>query len=283
MEAPVPGDVKVVGSKDRTTRLVHPAVVLLVVSVLAYGLLIPRMGFYWDELPMSWIRYELGPAAMTKYFSTNRPVWGLLYQLTTAVIPQVPVYWEILALFLRWASSVLVWLISVNLWPRNREFGLTAALAFLVYPGFNQQWTSYLYSHFFAVMCFLLLSFRCSIWAVRNPARRVGLILGGMVLSALNLWMMEYFFVLELVRPLLILRVRAGADPNQSRRELLRRTGLDWLPYLAVFTANVLWRLLVFNNQIYQPVIIVIADRQSPSVIEVEQFVIIYLGKGVLS
>jgi len=250
------GEAKVVSSKDRAARLVHPAVVLLVVSVLAYGLLLPQMGFFWDELPMSWIRYELGPEAMTKYFSTNRPVWGMLYQLTTAVMPHVPIYWEALALLLRWASSVLVWLIAVSLWPRNREFALTAALAFLVYPGFNQQWTSYLYSHFFVVMCFLLLSFMCSLWAVRNPARRAPLTIAGVFLSALNLWMMEYFFILELLRPLLILRVTAVAHPDESRRELVRRTGLDWLPYLVVFGANVLWRLLVFNNQIYQPTLI---------------------------
>jgi len=253
MKAPLMGEAKVVGLGDRAARLVHPALVLLAVSVLAYGLLLNQMGFFWDELPMSWIRYELGPEAMTKYFSTNRPVWGMLYQLTTAVIPQVPIYWEVLGLLLRWLSSVLVWLIAINLWPRNREFGLTAALAFLVYPGFNQQWTSYLYSHFFAVMCFLLLSFLCSLWAILKPERRAALALGGMFLSALNLWMMEYFFVLELLRPLLLLRLRMVAYPGQSRSEHLRQTGLNWLPYLMVFSANVLWRLFVFNNQIYQP------------------------------
>ena len=72
-------------------RRLHPALILLVVAILAYGLLIPRLGFYWDDLPMSWIRYELGSEAMTRYFSTNRPVWGLLYQITTRLLPQVPI------------------------------------------------------------------------------------------------------------------------------------------------------------------------------------------------
>jgi hypothetical protein len=75
-------------------------------------------------------------------------------------------------------------------------------------------------------------------------------------LSALNLWMMEYFFVLELLRPLLILRVTAVAHPDESQRKILRRTGLDWLPYLMIFGANILWRLFVFNNQIYQPTLL---------------------------
>jgi hypothetical protein len=36
----------------------------LMVAILAYGLVVWRHGFYWDDLPMSWIRYELGVEAM---------------------------------------------------------------------------------------------------------------------------------------------------------------------------------------------------------------------------
>ena len=99
----MPGKAQAVPLRDRAVWLAHPAVALLAVAVLGYGLLLPQLGFYWDELPMSWIRYELGPAAMTKYFSTNRPAWGMLYQLTTAVLPQIPVYWQVFCLVLRWA------------------------------------------------------------------------------------------------------------------------------------------------------------------------------------
>ena len=137
-------------------RRLRPIVVLLGVAILAYGLLIPQMGFYWDELPMSWIRSELGPAAMTRYFSTNRPVWGLLYQVTTRLLPQIPIYWQVFGLLSRWLTAVLVWAILRELWPGRDRLALSASLLFLVYPGFNQQWTSFLYSHFFIVLCFLL-------------------------------------------------------------------------------------------------------------------------------
>src|SRR5512141_2546587 len=123
-------------------RRLRPILVLLGVAILAYGLLIPQMGFYWDELPMSWIRYELGPAAMTRYFSTNRPVWGLLYQVTTRILPQIPIYWEIFGLLSRWLTAVLAWAIMRELWPARERFALTVSLLFLVYPGFNQEWTS---------------------------------------------------------------------------------------------------------------------------------------------
>ena len=166
-------------------KRLHPALILLVVAIIAYGLLIPWLGFYWDDLPMSWIRYELGPEAMTRYFSTNRPVWGLLYQVTTRLLPQVPVYWQMFALLWRWLGAVVVWAIVRELWKDKPYFALSVALFFLLYPGFNQQWGSYLYSHFFIVIFFYLASIYLSLKRKTIPA---------LIFSALNLWMMEYFF-----------------------------------------------------------------------------------------
>jgi hypothetical protein len=72
-----------------------------------------------------------------------------------------------------------------------------------------------------------------------------------LLLSALNLWMMEYFFVLELLRPFLIFYFVTATDSPSSIQQRLRRSALLWAPYLGVFAANVLWREFIFNNQIY--------------------------------
>jgi hypothetical protein len=239
----------------KDSPLAH-ALLLALISVLAYGLLLPQMGFYWDELPISWIRYELGPEALTRYFSTNRPIWGLLYQLTTRILPQIPVYWEIFALFWRWVTALLVWGIVRELFPGRRQFALVVGLLFLLYPGFNQQWTSLLYSHFFIVLCFFLMSFLCMLWAFRSPKLFWPLTVFAMTFSILNLWMMEYFFVLELFRPFVILFFILSIDNEQNNWRLIRRSVMLWVPYLAVFLADVYWRIYIFNNQIYQPTLI---------------------------
>ena len=72
----------------------------------------------------------------------------------------------------------------------------------------------------------------------------------GMFFSALNLWMHEYFFVLELMRPAIIWT--ALRDDDLDFRARLRRTLSLWTPYLIVFVAAVLSRLFIFNNQIYE-------------------------------
>lgn len=237
--------------QKRLTDLLHskyaPPLLLALVAVLAYGLLLTQTGFYWDDLPMSWIRYQLGPEAMAQYFSTNRPVWGLLYQVTTRIFPQVPIFWQAFALFWRWVAAVLVWAIARRLWPQRAHFALGVSLLFLVYPGFNAQWTAYLYSHFFIVLAFFLFSLLCTILTIHHRSW-VWTILG-MLFSAFNLWMMEYFFLLELARGAVIWTALRDDVFDQPQR--IRRSLSLWMPYLAVFAAAVWSRFFLFNNQVY--------------------------------
>ena len=234
--------------KRLTASITSPPLVLGFVTILAYGLLIPQLGFYWDGLAMSWIRYELGPQAMAQYFSSNRPVWGLLYQLTTRLIPQVPIYWQVFALFWRWITGLLVWAILRELFPEKSGFALTTALLFLLYPGFNQQWVAYLYNHFFIVLSVFLLSIYLML---RAQKERFWLWTSlAMFFSAINLWMHEYFFTLEVAR-VAILWVLLREQELDFKTHL-RRTLKLWAPYLAVFVTAVLSRLFVFNNQIYE-------------------------------
>lgn len=226
-----------------------PALALFLVAVLAYGLLTSRLGFYWDDLPITWIRYQLGAEALTQYFSTNRPVWGLVHQLTTRLIPQVPVYWQVFALVWRWLGAVIVYLIVSKLWKVRPGLALGAGLLFLVYPGFNQHWAAYLYSHFYIVLFFFLFSLLCMLFAIERPERYWAWTAAGLFFSALNLWMMEYFYVLELARLGLILT--ALRDESLTLSQRLKRTFSLWAPYLGVFTLAVLSRLFVFNNQVY--------------------------------
>ncbi len=232
-------------------KRIHPALAFFVIAVLAYGLLIPSLGFYWDDLPMSWIRYRLGPDAMARYFSNNRPLWGLLYQITTRLFPQDPIYWQIFALLLRALTGILAWAVVGRIWRGRSAFALSAGLFFLVYPGFNQQWGAYLYSHFFIVLCFFLLSCYFMLRALRE-ARRFKVFTGlALLFSALNLGMMEYFFFLELIRPFVIfIALRDLQKPDTPH--IARRTLALWIPYLVVWVADLVFRAFVFNNQVYQ-------------------------------
>jgi len=126
---------------------------------------------------------------------------------------------------------------------------LGVALIFLVYPGFNQEWAAYLFSHFFIVLFFFLFSFLCMLMAMESPGRYWHWTMAGMFFSALNLWMMEYFYMLELARIGVILTA-LRVEPLTLRDRIIRTLKL-WTPYLAIFVLAVLSRLFIFNNQVY--------------------------------
>jgi hypothetical protein len=172
----------------------------------------------------------------------------LLYQLTTRLLPHEPIYWQVFALFWRWVTGLLVWAIVWELFPKRPRFALTTALLFLLYPGFNQQWGSYLYSHFFIVISFFLLSIYLMLRAQRERFWTWTLL--AMLFSALNLWMHEYFFTLEAARIAILWMLLR--DQQLDLKTHLRRTFSLWMPYLGVFVAAVLSRLFIFNNQIYE-------------------------------
>jgi len=230
-------------------KYLRPSIILLAVAFLAYGLLIPRLGFYWDDLPIAWISYQMGPKALHEYFVVARPVWGVLFQITNAVIPQNPVLWQAFAFVWRWICAVMVYVLIEKLWQGRERTALGAALLYLLYPGFNQHFAGYLYSHFYIVIFFLLFSWLAMLQADISPKRFWVWTIFGMVFSALNLWMTEYFYTLELVRVGLILVYMRNEKLSLSRRFI--RASKMWTPYLVVFVLSVLSRLFVFNNQDY--------------------------------
>jgi hypothetical protein len=234
---------------------------LLGVAFLVYGLFFSQLGFYWDDLPISWIRYQFGADVMRLYFRTSRPVWGELYQITTRLLPDVPAYWQLFAVFWRWVTALLCWLLLVELWPDRRKLAFTTSMLFLLYPGTTIQWASFLSAHFFIVLSFFLLSFLLMFWSFRPPqwlpVKWPFLILA-LIFSALNVWMTEYFFFLELIRPFFIfayLRQDARSQ-GQSYWMTARRVVPRWLPYLAVWLADVVYRRLVFTNLAYENVLL---------------------------
>ncbi|MEP0805974.1 MAG: hypothetical protein HRF47_10805 [Chloroflexota bacterium] len=211
--------------------------ILLAVTFLAYGLFFWRLGFYWDDQPISWIRYQLGSEATTRYFSDSRPVWALLYQITGFLLPQNPAVWQLFGMLWRWAGVYVFWLVMTAIFPKRKDIAFLLSLLLLLYPGFNQQWVSYVYSHFFIVLFFVLISWHLMLRGKTLPA---------MVFSALNLVMFEYFFLLEFMRPFLLWMT--FREQNQTLRGRFVRVFKAWIPYLGVIVFAILYRSLVYTH-----------------------------------
>ncbi len=216
-----------------------------------------HMGFFWDDWPINWMAQNLGSQGLATYFSTNRPVWGLLYQLTMPILGSSPVVWQITAIVVRFLTGLAAWALVRQVWPGAKKAALWVGLLFLVYPGFTQQHVALLYTHFFLVILFFLLSLTCTAASLNHPNRFWLFTVLGLLLSAANLLMMEYFFMLDLLRPLLIwfvLTAQAGPAALPGWKPRLWKTLKLWAPYAAIFILAAVWRAFLFpyTQQNYQ-------------------------------
>lgn len=223
-------------------RKISVPVFLLILSLLTYALFFWEKGFYWDEAPWTWIYYRLGPAALTQTFSTSRPFWGLLYQALLPLVGPRPWAWQLLMVFHRWISAVLVWLLVGEIWPRDKRPALWTSALFLVYPGLGQNFIGLMYTHFFIILDSFLLSLYLSILAIRRKSAPLSLV--AIFLAVVNLATMEYFYFLELFRAVIFWFILD--DPWQKR---LRRVTRFYLPYFGAFVGVTLWRAFYFTNQ----------------------------------
>jgi hypothetical protein len=227
-------------------------IALFVIALASYGLLINRLGYYWDDFPLTYINAVYGSEGLTRYFSTNRPFWGLLYQITFNIFDQ-PWQWQLNAVFWRWISAVILWLLLLEIWPKQKYISIWTSILFLVYPGFTQQHISVIYSNLLFVLDCFLLSLYFNMRAIHQSGGvKRGLKIWvwhvlALLLSLYNLIAIEYFFTLELIRPLFIWQ--ALGEKNFDRKMRVKVTILNWLPYLVLWGAVTIWRLFIFNFQ----------------------------------
>jgi hypothetical protein len=99
----------------KSIRFTSKSIPLLfaIVTLFAYGLLLPLTGFYWDDWPFAWMAEFQGPAEFFPAFSGVRPFLSPIFFVTTSLIPPIPIFWQIFALVIRFASGLAAW--SVHL------------------------------------------------------------------------------------------------------------------------------------------------------------------------
>jgi hypothetical protein len=151
--------------------------VFVTVTIIAYGLLLPVTGFYWDDWPFAWIAKFLGPKEFIPAFAGVRPFLGPIFFVTTSLIPPVPLYWQIFALIVRFISGLSAWFALNQIWPYHRRQVLIASLLFLVFPGYSQHWVAFTHiNQEWFPFIFYLLSFGFTARALRDQpviARRM--------------------------------------------------------------------------------------------------------------
>jgi hypothetical protein len=225
-----------------------PAALLAVVCA-AYGLFAAQGGIHWDDWAMMWIPAFLGNEGLIKYFAASRPLWGYFYILNTSWIGSSILGWQVFALIWRWLGAVALWWALHLAWPSKSRAVFFMTLFIVLYPGFMEYSVVITYGHFSLIFTFFFLSIALMLIGERYPRYYWPALIGGVLCSAVNLFTLEYYFGIELLRPLLLWVVVSEITPE--RRSQIKRTLLAYLPYAIVLFCFILWRIFGFHSQDY--------------------------------
>jgi hypothetical protein len=225
------------------------AVLLVIVTtLLTYGTLISKLGFYRDDWYLLWTAEALGREGLLDIFRGDRPFVGWLYVLDFSMLGIAPFGWHLYALLIKVASAlVFLWLLR-SLWPNNKLETTFITLLFVVYPGFYQQPNALTYKQLLIAYTAALLSLVLTIQAVKSgkAVNKVILIFTASLLSIFYFLIYESLVGIEAVRILLLWYIfyRDSKAWKQSVRSALANA----VPYLLFAVLFVLWRIFIFQS-----------------------------------
>jgi hypothetical protein len=229
---------------------------LFIVALGSFAVMLPFLGFYWDDWQAIFIYRLRGLSAFWPYFAYDRPFSAWTYIVTVPLFQTSPLGWQIYSLALRYLTALGFWLAFRGVWGRRREVDFIA-LIILVYPVFLQQPISVAYSQHW--LCYALFAFSLSatVWSVRRP-RLWWLVFPALAASALQVFTLEYFFGLEVFRGVLLLGLAMETEQRRSRGVLMALK--QWAPYLFLLLVFVIWRFFIYdfaeNNAPNQPLLL---------------------------
>jgi len=248
--------------KNRFTAKTVP-VALFILTILTYGLMLPWTGFYWDDWPFAWIEKFLGPAEFIPAFAPFRPFLGPIFFGTTRLLPPYPLVWQSLALALHFALAWAAWWTFQTIWPKAKWQTLTAALFFLVFPGYSQHWVAYTHiNQEWIPFLFYILSFGFTSKAFRASEKSNRYTALALIFMLLGVFPTEYFATQEPLR-ILFLWVLVSEETDDFWLRV-RRIFKVWWPYLLVWFADAAWLVYYYRFGAYASYGVTTSGQLSP-------------------
>ena len=224
-------------------------IILFFFSFISFGIFIPSLGLYSDDWIFLTIYQKFGHDGLTQYFQTNRPVWGWLYQLSLPIFGKSVILWHVFAMFAQLSCGLAFRKLYLLLWPDKKLSALIGSILFILFPGFTLLPISITFGHIYIVYLFFLLSTIFMIKATKIGKRQPLYIFLSLLFYLANLLMMEYFFCLSFIQPVL-LWIFFSDNQRSIKDNLIRLVKFYW-PWILLLIAVVVWRIFIFDYQTY--------------------------------
>ena len=217
----------------------YPFLLLLVgFSVYLYPL--TQLGYYWDDWEVVYLTHLASWNDLMGYFWFDRPLaWP--YILYSQILGTNPFNWHLLTFSLRFGGILFLYYAFLYLWPSRKYELRWVGLLLIIYPGFLQQSISTAYSRHLTSFFLFPLSLYLTARAVRATSHNWLYWICAFFVNALQIFNIEYYVGLELIRPIFIWFLL-----EEERWKKLRKTLLLWAPFVTVFISFLLWRIVYY-------------------------------------
>jgi hypothetical protein len=224
---------------------------LFFVLLVSFGLLLPFLGFYWDDWETILVGKLFPISEYWQYFQGMRPLAAWTYILFSPIAGSSPLIWHLIALFFRGLTAWGFWWVFGLVWPTKRTQIGWASLLFVVYPLFRQQAIAVSYHQHWVAFSLYFISVGCMLKFVKAKKGKWLWLLGSLFAEGLHISILEYFIGVEFLRPILIWWMLKPEIISKKNR--LKKTLQYWLPNLLLLTAFIIWRLINSNQAVLDP------------------------------
>jgi hypothetical protein len=219
---------------------------LLLIGILAYGLMIPYLGFYWDDWESVYLYHLHSPALIFPYFA-ERPLSALIYLILFPITRMIPIIWQVVAFLLRWIGVVFLYLTLNAVWPTRIWLNRWIGALLLIFPGFLEQQVAITYSRHFTAFTLFAISLYLTVLAFRKRKYFWLWMSLSILLGYTQIFMIEYFVGLELIRPVIIGAI-LWAGQKEKKHSVLWKTLLYWSPFFLGLGIYIWWRVFYFPS-----------------------------------
>ena len=218
------------------------------ISALTYLPLIGQLGLYHEAWYIIWAGRTQDLSTFNSMFSIDRPAVGYIYMRLYVLLGDNPLAWQTLEYLLRLAGAIGVFCLLRSVWPKMRLFTTTAAMLFVVYPGFLQWPNAVVYVTSLFTNTFVIYSILFTVIAVRANNKYIALCSTGFALFCQVGYLVidEYILGLEGLRLILIWYLTA--ETLKPLKAKLAKVFLRWAAYLPILAGFLFWRIFIFKS-----------------------------------
>ena len=220
--------------------------VFVLVTILAYGLLTPWLGFYWDDWVFVWLLEHNGPVELARSFLPYDPLVSPFFLISSSIFGTHPFAWQVFGIAVRVLVSLAALWTFNQIWPRHSRKTLWAAFLFLVYPGYSQQWVAFTHANQeWISFGFFILSLGLTARSIRVPHKKWTVY--ALLAQFVGLATTEYFLGMEFLRPFMIWFVLDQSSPGRRLSGMLKH----WAVYIPVWLLAGIGQYLFHNSGLY--------------------------------